>query len=274
LKKFEDILVQCIEDIKAGRSSIEDCLNRYPSLRERLEPLLRIALAIRETPDVKPSPAFKIRARVQLMDQIHERQTVTKWPWSRYNTQTKPIPQRRRFKMVKIIVAIVLTLSVMAGGTIYAAQDSLPGDFLYAVKLGTEQVGMMLPGDDAARGERALGFAERRVEEMVALAEMGRMDDLDLAVDKYDYALNMALTRIEEAGDRGLATGNITMLVAEATIKHLSVLDEVYDLVPEEAKPAIARATEKALAGYDRAVQILEQLGIEVPPLPEGIGGV
>ena len=48
LKKFEDILVQCIEDIKAGRASIEDCLDKYPSIREQLEPLLRINLEIRK----------------------------------------------------------------------------------------------------------------------------------------------------------------------------------------------------------------------------------
>jgi len=63
LNKFEDILVQCIEDIKAGRSSIEECLDRYPSFRERLEPLLRIAVGIREMPDVRPSTAFRVRAR-------------------------------------------------------------------------------------------------------------------------------------------------------------------------------------------------------------------
>ena len=48
MKKFEDILFECIEDIKAGRSSIEDCLDRYPSVREQLEPLLRINLEIRK----------------------------------------------------------------------------------------------------------------------------------------------------------------------------------------------------------------------------------
>ena len=106
LKKFEDILAQCIEDIKAGRSSIEDCLDKYPSMREQLEPLLRIALEIREPPDVKPSPAFKVKARVQLMDQIHGRQAVTKWPWFRYYSQVKPIPYIRRFSMARVIVAV------------------------------------------------------------------------------------------------------------------------------------------------------------------------
>ncbi len=48
MKKCEDMLVQHIEDIKAGRSSIEDCLDRYQPVREQLEPLLRIALEIRK----------------------------------------------------------------------------------------------------------------------------------------------------------------------------------------------------------------------------------
>ena len=46
MKKREDMLVQYVEDIKGGSSSIEDCLNRYPSVREQLEPLLKIAIEI------------------------------------------------------------------------------------------------------------------------------------------------------------------------------------------------------------------------------------
>ncbi len=128
LKKFEDILVQCIEDIKAGRSSIEDCLDRYPSMREQLEPLLRIALEIREPPDVKPSPSFKVKARVWLMDQIHGRQAVTKWPWSRYDSQVKSIPYIRRLSMARVIVATVaISLAVLAAlGIIYGIPTEQP----------------------------------------------------------------------------------------------------------------------------------------------------
>jgi len=128
LKKFDDILVQCSEDIKAGRSSIEECLDRYPSVREQLEPLLRIALEIREPPDVKPSPSFKVKARVWLMDQIHDRQAVTKCPWSRYDNQVKPIPYIRRFNMARVIVAAaVVSLSVLAAlGIIYGIPGEQP----------------------------------------------------------------------------------------------------------------------------------------------------
>jgi hypothetical protein len=47
LRKSEDIFVKHIEEIEAGESSIEDCLDQYPSIREQLEPLLRINLEIR-----------------------------------------------------------------------------------------------------------------------------------------------------------------------------------------------------------------------------------
>jgi len=57
--KIEDILAQCIEDIKAGKSSVADCLDKYPALRKQLEPLLKIALEIREPPDVKPSATLR-----------------------------------------------------------------------------------------------------------------------------------------------------------------------------------------------------------------------
>jgi len=158
--------------------------------------------------------------------------------------------------MVSIVLAVVLALCAAGGGTVYAAQGSLPADALYPVKLGTEQV-MMWTGDDVAKAERALSFAERRVEEVVDLAEMGRADDLDLAVEKYDYALDMTLTKIEEAGDRGLATGNITAMVAESTAHHLLVLDEVWDMVPDEAKDAIAYEGNVAERGREDALAAL-----------------
>ncbi len=242
MNKFEDILAECIDDIKAGKASIEDCLGRYPSVRGQLEPLLRVALEIREPQDVKPSHSFKMKARVRLMDQIRGRPTGIGWPWRRFDNQMKPFAYVKRFSMsmAGVILAIVLAVFGLGAGTAYASQASLPGDTLYQIKLATEQAGMMLVGDDVARAERALSFANKRVREMEALAEEGRPQDLALAVEEYGYALNMTLSEIERAGYRGLATGNITALVAEATSRHFLVLDEVWDTVPDQAKTAIS----------------------------------
>jgi hypothetical protein len=267
-RKFEDILAECIEDIKAGRSTIEDCLQRHVSMRERLEPLLRIALQIRQAPDVKPSSAFRIGARVRLIAKIHETEAVTRRPWSGYGDHMRQMPHRARFSLARVVAATGLALIVLAGGAVYAAQASLPGDALYPVKLGTERMGMMLAGGEVARAERGLGFADRRIAEVEALIEEGRSEYLGRAVEKYEYALDTALARIEEAGGRGLDTEDITTLVAEATVRHMAALVKVYDEVPENARPAIERAMERSVTGYDTAVQALERAGVDLSELP------
>jgi len=161
--------------------------------------------------------------------------------------------------MVRIIVAIALALSALAGGTVYAAQASLPGEALYAVKLGSEQVAMMLPGDNLARAERSLEFANRRIEELEALAEEGRIEYLERARERYERALNMTLARMEQANYQELMAGNVTARVAEATWRHMEVLQRVYGQVPDEAKPGIERAMEASQHGHAAALGALER---------------
>jgi len=170
-------------------------------------------------------------------------------------------------KKIVVVLAIVATLSSL-GSTVYAAQDSLPGDALYPVKLGIERMAMMLRGNDVPRAERALSFADKRVGEMVALTEKGRSEDLGLTVEKYCYTLNATLARMEKVFSKGGPhAGEIAMLVAQTTAEHLSTLNELYDIVPDEAKPAIQRAMEEALKCYQRAIQVQEELGLQVSGL-------
>jgi len=169
-------------------------------------------------------------------------------------------------KKLAVILAVVLSLSAV-GGTAYAAQDSLPGDALYSAKLSAEGL-MMLAGDDVSRVERTLNFADKRVREMVALIAEGRPEDLDLAVEKYCYTLNVTLTRMEEALNKGRSVaGDIASLVANTVAQHLSTLDGLYTIVPDEAKPAIERAMVEALKCYKRAIQVREQLGLHISGL-------
>jgi Domain of unknown function (DUF5667) len=165
-------------------------------------------------------------------------------------------------KRVVIVLAIVLTLSTF-GSTVYAAQDSLPGDALYPVKLGMERLAMMLQGGDVSRAERALNFADKRVREMLTLTERERLGDLGVTADKYCCAMNMSLVRMEtELGKGGSHAGDIAELVAGAASQHLSTLNDLHDIVPDEGKPAIERAMVEAQHCYQRAIQVRKQLGL------------
>ena len=159
--------------------------------------------------------------------------------------------------MIGIIAAIVLVVSAAAGGTAYAVQGSLPGDGLYPMKLGTEQMALALPGSAASKAERALGHAEKRVQEFVDLSDRGRPQHLDLAAEKYDEAMDRAVARMNATGENGQAAADVSELVAEATSGHLDVLDTVYDHVPDDAKAAIEKARGVSLQGHTSALAAL-----------------
>ena len=60
---IESILDECLEEIRAGRATVAACLARYPEYADDLKPLLEVALALEQVPDVKPSEEFKRSTR-------------------------------------------------------------------------------------------------------------------------------------------------------------------------------------------------------------------
>ncbi|MBN1643647.1 MAG: hypothetical protein JW856_02345 [Dehalococcoidales bacterium] len=286
MKRVEEILIHCIDDIKAGRATLAECLERYPDVRAELEPLLRVALAIKEKPDVKPSDAFKIRARARLIEHIYASQSQKKTivpssqPGIRYSWFTGWT------RAVAITVAVVLVVAAAGTGTAYASRPSLPGDTLYSVKLGTEQLQRIFTFDTAAEVELELKFADIRLNEIDELASMpadqaatinsggstvlamsviGFMSNkseetyitqaerIEQAAAGYEKNLNMAITKSEQVSN------NTELLekVALAILTHLDRLDEIEDKTFGEMVQIIARSKAVALNGHMNAVNNL-----------------
>ena len=128
MASIENIFATCISDIKSGRRTLESCMADYPSVRQEIEPLLNIALSIKEPPAFKPTNEFKTRARVQLMDYIHDSQ-IKKNSWkSLFPYSIRELWSQGWSKTATITIAILLVLSSLTAGTVYAASDSLPGE--------------------------------------------------------------------------------------------------------------------------------------------------
>ena len=67
MNRKEEVLSRCIDEVLSGRSTAEDCLLRYPELRNELKPLLELAISI-QPPKVVPSPEFRRRLRHRLLE--------------------------------------------------------------------------------------------------------------------------------------------------------------------------------------------------------------
>jgi len=257
VKRIEDILAKCIEEVKSGKASMTDCLDRYPDMRRELEPLLRIALSIKEPPDIRPSNAFKIRARVNLMEHIHASQAVKETSKSAPRAGIGQTWYAGWLKAVTIAIAAILAISTLGAGTAYASQGSIPGDTLYPVKLGTEQVQRVLTTNDVEGVNLELKFADTRLEEMDSVARK-RPGEIPVAVTGYERSLNMAIARAEEVKNSGVPA-SVLETVASAISSHLSVLDELEDSVPEVSRDSIGSAREIAIHEHMKVLRMMAQ---------------
>ena len=74
------------------------------------------------------------------------------------------------------VVSLLLALGLLLGGTtatVYAAQDDLPNQMLYPVKLITENIQTDFAATSADKFELALQFAETRIDEILQMQSEG-----------------------------------------------------------------------------------------------------
>ncbi len=122
---FDEILDGCLLEVTAGRSSVEDCLSRYPQVAAQLEPLLRSAARVYALPRPSGLAAEKRRAIEQ---QLLSRAAQSKAP----ATPRRPIASARRSLRLRFGLAALVAVLLLVGGTgaMTASTASLPDDLL------------------------------------------------------------------------------------------------------------------------------------------------
>lgn len=129
-----------------------------------------------------PDDAARQRMRSQFTHQIQQLrpQNVTIPQNQRLNQQKATHmnnvfwrKQTMAIKIVSIVMALVTLFSGAGAGTVFASQDTLPDEFLYPVKLWSEELRLTLSQDIEKDLLLHLDFADERIDEMLALAETG-----------------------------------------------------------------------------------------------------
>jgi len=158
--------------------------------------------------------------------------------------------------MLTTLTAILLALAVSFGGagaTVYAAQAALPGDVLYPVKIGLEDAQMALSSNEGTHAQLRVEFAERRMEETIALIAQGRYEDVHAAADRLESNAHQAteafgaVAQVDPDYARTLVESLDTGLA-----RHAQVLSNLLVALPDEARPAILRAVQVCDASRQR----------------------
>ncbi len=165
--KKEEILANCIEEVRSGQSTVDDCTKRYPALEKELRLMLEIAASIKPD-EVSPSPEFKARAALHLFDEAPQSVAVRTTGRFRGWFALKPV------RATASVLLVVLIFAVVGGGTVFAAQSSTPGDVLYPVKTGAENIQLTLTTSSLAKARLYLQLAQKRINEMTQQAKLNR----------------------------------------------------------------------------------------------------
>jgi uncharacterized protein DUF5667 len=103
----------------------------------------------------------------------------------------------------QIISALLILTTLLGGagaGTVYAAQSSMPDDALYSVKTWSENARLELAASPEKDVDLLLKFADRRVDEMLALAEEGIEISEPLMTQLQEH-LNLAAQLCDQTSD-------------------------------------------------------------------------
>ena len=78
-------------------------------------------------------------------------------------------------------------------------------------------------------------------------------------IEEYGERMGEASRTAEIARGLGNNTTDVEQVIAEATSKHLEILGEVYDKVPEQARKSIEKAMSVSVNGREKAVEALKE---------------
>jgi len=278
-RELENIFDDCLERLARGETLMQ-CLESHPEQAAQLEPLLRTVQAARETSAILPRPEFRARARYEFHSALQEAAS-----------KKRPALFGLRTRLVTAMVALSIIL-VSGGGTVVMASSSMPDNPLYPVKLATEEVQLALTPSDIDKAKVCVMQADRRVDEIVYLADKGDAQQVDVAAERLDECLETlveiastekaeaaaveeevppgALTAVpeaapaeeaavDEATEKSALAGDgdldemKTIVVGNAASNQSALLRKLMD-APESIKPALHRAITVSTTGYEQVL--------------------
>ena len=194
----------------------------------------------------RPDPQFTADLRSRLVDAA--RLELLESPVDRSVTDRRSSERqpRRRRAMSAAAGACIVAGSGM--GVAAASQSALPGDALYPIKRGIEQVELSLAGSAAERGQEYIDFADSRLTEIQGLA-LTRPDDpatpalIAQALDDFTTQANDGAVHLIRAYERDSSEQSIIDL-REFTDDSADKLEMLGETVPADVRDELIAAAE------------------------------
>jgi hypothetical protein len=235
-------------------------LSDDPELMEAVELVGRL----RTAGAVAPRPEFSAELRHRLLEQARARAATTTPTVVRSTPESPDDPppredvdasvtdiRHRRGRRIRLVASTAALVLLGGGiGSAAAAQQAMPGDSLYGMKRGIENVSTNVSVGDDSRGRRDLEHAMTRLTEVRKLAESGgSVATINGTLDVFSAQARKGVSRLVASYQQDGDISSITAITTFITSARQALGELAPKLPPESLKSAVeALATVEQLA--------------------------
>lgn len=257
-RKIEKIIDNCIKLISEDGLSLEQCLKRHPKFKEELRPLLESYIEVKEFEQIEPSSILENEVKTQFINIVKVRQSqlmASRGILPRFATQLSGLWAMPTLAKISIFVILFLFIS---GFTSILSVNTLPGDFLYPVKIASEKVIIFFTPNNKKVNLHII-FAKRRFDEIEKMAEKGRIGEITKTLNVLETEIDSVINYMKDF-EIDIKTQEVFDMILENFNKQKKVLEKVKEKVPDEAKPAIQRAIENNIKKSNKIEEIKQNM--------------
>ncbi|MCK9361115.1 DUF5667 domain-containing protein [Patescibacteria group bacterium] len=215
---------------------------------------------------IVPDQAWVLRTRGELMQKIRTADALAPLPASlRWREAARTFAPAKLMSLMRApALAALSVIGAVMGGSLMgvnASERSLPGDFLYPIKLASEQTRLALTSDKADRVRLKTEFVDRRVEEIKTIVKApeknsGRVREAAMVLKRDLDTVKNQLKEVKQEASAPKAA-ELAKLVDQKSVQVTAELDAVKDEVALDAKSAVAEAQAQAVQTGVAAVAVL-----------------
>ena len=162
-------------------------------------------------------------------------------------------------RVVTVGMAAALAVLAIAGGSVFASRDAVPGDALYGIKRAAEAAGGIFAGGAAARGQHDLDLAATRLDEIERMARDGATDPAAYAsaFQEFDNATRAGTRQVLAGADPDRSAGDLARWATQQTAR-LSALRATLPSASQSDADDALRLLDRV---HDRAVAVAARSG-------------
>lgn len=154
--------------------------------------------------------------------------------------------------MKKVIFSFVVASFLFGGLSVLAKDNSLPSagtapdSPFYIFKTLKENIQTFFIFGAENKAKQFLRLADVRLAEYQKMQEKGKIELAQKTLDKYEKQLNRARSKVEELKNKGKDVKDISEKIASSTAKHIEILENNLQKVPESVKEGLEKVLENA----------------------------